>query len=89
MFQDAVKQPEPEDEEPSPSFSFGDVAIDNTADSTVRMESFQVDSFSADSAAAPAGEDDFSLSSLADDKGFEIEPAPSSSQDDISFDEFD
>lgn len=89
MFQDAVKQPEPEDEEPSPSFSFGDVAIDNTADSTVRMESFQVDSFSANSAAAPAGEDDFSLSSLADDKGFEIEPALSSSQNEVSFDEFD
>ncbi len=89
MFQDAVKQPEPEDEEPSPAFSFGDVAIDNTADSTVRMESFQVDSFLTDSAAAPAGEDDFSLSSLADDKGFEIEPALSSSQDEVSFDEFD
>lgn len=89
MFQDAVKQPEPESEEPSPSFSFGDVDMDNTADSTVRMESFQVDSFSTDSAAAPAGNDDFSLSSLADDKGFEIESALPSSQDDVSFDEFD
>lgn len=71
------------------SFAFGDVAPEAAADSSVRMESSPFASHPSDSAGASALQDEFGLSALAEDKGFEVESTASPSLGDISFDEFD
>ncbi len=77
-------------EEPAPSFSFDTTPQEEEADNTVRMESNPLESKAQDSSFAPAGNDDFSLSSLEDDKGFAVErDDASSTPGEVDFDSFD
>lgn len=81
---------QPETQEPSIPFSFETDFAEEAADSTVRMESNPFETSAMDSGFEPAGNDEFSLSSLEDDKGFSVEKeeAPST-QGEVDFDSFD
>jgi predicted Zn finger-like uncharacterized protein len=86
----APPPPQPAAEEPPATFSFNSDSVEDEADNTVRMAANPFESTSLDTAFAPAGNDEFSLSSLEDDKGFALEgDGASSAHGEVDFDSFD